>query len=68
VTREEVQAAVEAVLDAPRTVPGRLETIMAAADVWRRTGGGHVIPWVLTPMAEAELARWDGYARQAGAS
>jgi hypothetical protein len=31
-TREEMQAVVETVLDAPRTEPGRLDTIMRAAD------------------------------------
>jgi|HubBroStandDraft_6_1064221.scaffolds.fasta_scaffold00861_10 hypothetical protein len=33
-TREEMQAVVETVLDAPRTEPGRLDTIMRAADAY----------------------------------
>jgi hypothetical protein len=33
-TREEFRTAVEAVLDTPRTEPGRLDTIMRAADAY----------------------------------
>jgi hypothetical protein len=73
-TREEFKAVAETVLDdivmadEQRTDPGWLDTIMRAADAYKNTGGSHHAQFWLTPQAEAELARWDGYARQAGAS
>ena len=72
-TREELQAVVETVLDDivmaddTRKDPGWLDTIMRAADAYADNGCQHRNPrcdWQLTPKAERELARWDTYARQ----
>jgi hypothetical protein len=40
VTREEFAAVVDEVLDTPRTVPGRKDTIMRAADLYAVTFEG----------------------------
>lgn len=50
-TREEFAAVVDEVLDTPRTVPGRKDTIMRAADLYAVTFEG--IPVHPEPQEEA---------------